>query len=296
MRILLKEELQEKVSISHSFGELLHNLNYSTSHNVRLRLKKLITKYSIDISHFDSHYHNKQKALPTKEKQCLFCGNNFITKVGNKRERKYCSHLCANTPNIGKRRSKELNEQVSKKLTKPPLEKFCLFCNKSFSVSRDRNKIKFCSTSCGSKYNWSNPKYVNNHSKQIIERVKNGKFGWRSRKELSFPEQVYKKLLEDNGFKDRFIINHPIKKDELNEIKGHYYLDFYFPEFNLDLEIDGQQHKRPQNILSDNIRDSFLSIHYTILRIEWREITTKNGKSFLKEQQQKLLDFLNNFR
>ncbi len=88
--------------------------------------------------------------------------------------------------------------------------------------------------------------------------------------------------------KNKFKINFPVKSKN-----GYYYLDFYFPDFNLDLEIDGQQHKKPEYVIADQIRNDFLKEKgYKVLRLEWREITSSAGKAFIIEQKQKLLQFL----
>ena len=88
-------------------------------------------------------------------------------------------------------------------------------------------------------------------------------------------------VLQKNGLvaeQDKFFNNYPIKA------KGrYYYLDFYFPDLKLDLEIDGQQHKRPERKEHDIKRDTFLKENnYQIFRLEWKEITTISGKEFLK--------------
>lgn len=298
MRILSKEELIEKVKISRSFQEFQRNLGYSVSYNTRKRLLKLISKYDINITHFDKNHYSKSQKFPDGTKVCLYCNNEFITKIGNKRERKFCSKHCANSVNTEGRRSAKHREYLSQRLKqpeKPDIIKVCLFCSKEFLVKWKRrlNRKGFCSTSCASKSNWQNPEFVKNHSFKTVKRIKDGKFGWRTRKELSFPEQVYKRFLEENGFTNKFINNHPICKDELNKDAGYYYLDFYFPELKLDLEIDGQQHKKEERISSDILRDiSLKNRGYNIFRLEWKQITTQSGKEFLENQKKKLLEFL----
>lgn len=291
MRILIKNELEEKVKISYSFKELQRNLGYSSSYNVTKRLRKFIAKNNIDISHFDKNHSNRERGYPVGQKTCLYCGKTFETKIGKSKEPKYCSQSCANTPNLGNRRSEENNKRIAAKLTKPKIEKRCIKCGKDFVVNRRNNKVKCCSQSCASKCHWDNQGYRQFHSNRTINLIKSGKFGWWARQKLSFPEQVYRRFLEENGFKNKFINNHPVKGD-----RRYYYLDFYFPEFNLDLEIDGQQHKRPERKEHDVKRDSFLvDKKYKVFRLEWREITTQSGKQFLKEQQNKLLEFLKSF-
>lgn len=303
-----KEELEEKVKISRSFQEFQKNLGYSESYNTRKRLIKLVNTYGIDISHFDRYHFGRDNAWPLGEKECSFCKKPFITKLGGKREHKYCSRVCANgaiaKSNIGKKHSEEFKQKLSHILKerlarlgtskKPDVEKVCPFCKNPFFVKySNRNIAECCSQSCSSKYRWLSETYRENHSKRVVKMIKDGKFGWRVRKELSFPERLYKQFLEENGFKNKFTNNHPICKNELDKDAGYYYLDFYFPEFNLDLEIDGQQHKKLDRIESDINRDESLRNRgYEIFRLEWRQITTQPGKEFLENQKKKLLEFL----
>lgn len=291
MRVLQKRDLEENAKISHSFQEFQRNLGYSESYNTRKRLQRLVREYDIDVSHFDKNHSNRLRAYPIGKKICLYCGKDFETSIGRSKEPKYCSQSCANTPNIGNRRSKESNKKISDKLTNPLIEKKCCYCGNAFKVRSYENNFKYCSRKCVSNGIWQSESYRENHSRKTSERIKSGNFGWWARQKLSFPEQVYKRFLEENGFKDKFINNYAVKGDG-----RYYYLDFYFSEFNLDLEIDGQQHKRSERKEHDIKRDSFLvDKNYKVFRLEWREITTKSGKQFLKEQQNKLLEFLRSY-
>ena len=71
----------------------------------------------------------------------------------------------------------------------------------------------------------------------------------------------------------------------LNDHNSCYFLDFLIQagDTQIDLEIDGAQHKKGERLLSDQQRDEFLSDTYTVYRIEWNEINTEAGK--LKMQQ-----------
>ena len=73
----------------------------------------------------------------------------------------------------------------------------------------------------------------------------------------------------------------------------NYFLDFYFPEFNLDLEIDGKQHEYPERKESDKLRDTALTSNgYKVYRVKWKSLNTKEGKIFIKEEIEKFLKFM----
>lgn len=49
---------------------------------------------------------------------------------------------------------------------------------------------------------------------------------------------------------------------------GKYFADFYFPEYNLVLEIDGRHHKEQDQYVHDRARDEYMNRHgYKVLRV-----------------------------
>lgn len=324
-----KEELEKACKTSTNFTELQKNLGYNAkggSRNTTKRLVKLLDLYKIDYSHFDRYLNVKLRRIhPIIEKECPVCKNKFTTEKGSKKEKTYCSYKCCNSLALGKRYSEESKSKLSKTLSgrtnwgrdetgqlnfekqlfsknkrvviknRSMYEKECEFCHGIFHTHQP--KRLFCNKSCQMKGLWKRENYRNNIISQINEKVKAGKHkGWSSRNILSYPEKFFKKVLNLNGFKDRFIMNHPVKKSDLGiDCDACYFLDFYFPEFNLDLEIDGKQHKQGDRMESDNRRDIALDKNgYKIYRIEWKSINNQKGKDFIKKEIEKFLDFINN--
>lgn len=108
---------------------------------------------------------------------------------------------------------------------------------------------------------------------------------WNSRKVRSYPELFFEGVLFNNDLLDSCIIEHPIPK-----LDSCYFLDFYFPEKNLDLEIDGQQHKFRQD--EDAARDAFLNDKgIMVYRIPWKNINTESGKQYITKEIQKFMEF-----
>jgi len=71
-----------------------------------------------------------------------------------------------------------------------------------------------------------------------------------------------------------FIREHPIPNELLGRRKSHsIFLDFYFPDLRLDLEIDGSQHQTdPIRQTEDVERDHLLrtKANIRVLRFPWR--------------------------
>ena len=108
---------------------------------------------------------------------------------------------------------------------------------------------------------------------------------WKSRKVRSYPELFFEGVLFNHNLLDSCIIEHPIPKPG-----SCYFLDFYWPEKQLDLEIDGQQHRFRKS--EDDARDAFLdSQGITVYRIQWQNINTEEGKSYIAGEIKKFLDF-----
>ncbi len=294
-----KEELVEAVRHSYNLSDVCIRFGKVPSTNTRNSIRKIICKNGINTSHFDIYRKTRQRRVYQKiTKKCLVCNNEFQTLSGHKKEKCYCSYKCGNSLAIGNRHSLESHRKISLSLLKrnsvkeKPV-KICGFCEKEF---RTTNK-KFCSQSCATKFLWLTPDYREKIINQVRQRVKSGTHqGWSSRNIVSYPEKFFKKVLELNGFRDRFIINHPVRKKSIGiDCQSNYFLDFYFPETKIDLEIDGKQHSYPERRESDRIRDEALNKHgYLIHRIKWMSLRTETGKKYMKKEIDNLFSILEN--
>lgn len=89
--------------------------------------------------------------------------------------------------------------------------------------------------------------------------------------------------------------NFPISKKTLglDEI-ANYFLDFYFEDKQIDLEIDGKQHEYEDRKTSDIQRDKLLiNFGIKVYRIKWKNINNEKGKNYIKEEINKFLEFYN---
>ena len=105
--------------------------------------------------------------------------------------------------------------------------------------------------------------------------------GWKSRKgRESFPEKFVSTWLIDNG-----ILGWEREKAvKRTDCRKCYFLDFFWKDLNLNLEIDGRQHT--DRIEKDKERDKFLlSVGIEVVRVHWI------GLHKYKEQVKLLEDF-----
>lgn len=168
--------------------------------------------------------------------------------------------------------------------------------NKGLCKETDE-RVKKYSSSLKGKETWMKGKKHSNESKSkmslsALESFRKGTHSsWKSRKNRSYAELYFEDVLENNGILDICEIEYPVK------IKGtgsSYFLDFYFKDKKLNLEIDGAQHKRPERMESDRMRDEYLAeLGITTFRIEWADPSSKREhlkiqfNEFLKLYKQK---------
>ena len=238
----------------------------------------------------------KQEKSATKcsylneEVYCEKCGIRLTEKFGSGR---FCSRKCANSHS----RNQESREKTSisikrfieenpeykdrehKTLRKPSVLSRTLYNknpNKCSICAKDlpyeKRSRKTCSKEC----------YKKLCSELVNARINAGTHnGWNSRKIRSYAEKFWESVLVNNSipFVPEFKVVIPGSK---------YFLDFKIGE-NLDLEIDGVQHKQAAHIKHDELRDATLKkLGYVIYRIPYIPPTKT---SEIKEQIDSFLAF-----
>jgi len=282
-----------------SIGEVAKKIKGYSNGKVNKEVKKYIIKYGYEYKFL---YSSKEK-YNMNPKKCKNCYNiiPFDKKYNN-----FCSISCSSTYNNKKRDnfSEKTKEKISLSLKSKKrggnrilkeYKKKCLYCNNYFVVDRRLNgrlsTKKYCSEKC------SKSGMKLNVSKSQKERVKKGLHkGWQSRNIESYPETFFKSVLENNNIKYEF--NKIISKRSLGlDCDANYFLDFFITDKNIDLEIDGKQHKYDDRIVSDELRDSSLIKNgFIVYRIKWKSINKKSGKEYIKKEINKFLEFYKNIR
>lgn len=238
------------------------------------------------------------------------CESCLVEIDGSYGSGRFCGPKCARSF-ASKLKREEINKKVSLTLSgkiskNGKLEDahgnvtlVCEYCSRSFERPYSKRKTKCCSNSCATKIKWSQKDYRENLTEKIQSRVSSGSHtGWSSRNILSYPEQFFKKVLDENGYEGKYKINFPVKKSSLGlDCSTNYFLDFYFEDMRLDLEIDGKQHNYPERVKSDHIRDIVLKENgYKVHRIEWRSINKPEGQEYITAKIKELLELLSECR
>lgn len=174
----------------------------------------------------------------------------------------------------------------------PKKIKYCKLCGKQLYT---KDSKVFCSSLCAAKFSNANRKLSNNTKnkirKSVIKALKEGRSGsWKKVSKPSYPEIFWANVLENNNI--QFQREYFIKE-------FGYFLDFFIEvgDNKIDLEIDGQQHLKEENIKHDRIRNKRMkSLGYIVYRIPWNEIKTDNGKAMMKDKIDKFLRFINSFK
>lgn len=220
-------------------------------------------------------------------KQCPCCNKNFSTRLKSKKEKKYCSHKCANII-LGHNRSDEAKRKATegylnwlRKHKPSSLQKNCAYCHNTFESKK--KKKTYCSQSCATKHSWANPHYREKIILKAKENYRTGRTkGWTTRRlQPSYAEKFWLEVLTSNSI----LYERELKVDK-------FFIDFALMEEKIALEIDGKQHKYRERQLSDSVKDSLLSKNgWTVYRIPWREINSEEGKSYIKKEIDAFLEF-----
>lgn len=112
--------------------------------------------------------------------------------------------------------------------------------------------------------------------------------------QTSFAEAFFEKVLNVKGFKGQYIREFRFDKQKFMNEKGSWFLDFYFPEQKIDLEIDGKQHERLGSKLQDQKRDKILTqFGFKVYRIKWKDLRSQTNKQYMKQEINSFLEFYN---
>jgi hypothetical protein len=286
---------KEIILSSFSLSDLSFKLYGFSNGRGKKKAEDVLKGNGFDLNFFKGK--NKNQKYEKIIKSCPVCANSFETKKGHSKETFTCSISCSNSLNpkriknpnkiIKKRiytggekilKGKKISKQVNKKS-----EKECVICNSNFLGTK---KARTCSKEC------SNQLQRNIVNKKILNGTHKG---WTTRNISSYPEDFFKKVLDNLEIK--FDFNFPVSKSSLGieEDRSNYFLDFFIQigERRIDLEIDGKQHEYPDRKESDQRRDlSLLKSGYEVYRIKWKNPVNDKNKDYIKGEIEKLKLFL----
>lgn len=206
---------------------------------------------------------NQYLENPNKCKQC------DADLTYEQRHNKFCSSSCSASFYNKDRKGVAIDELVKQKISNsvrkfntenpyPQYSKisFCCVCNAVI-----QNKIvKTCSPECKSTL----------LSNSMIERIKQNKRSNYRRDKKSYLEESFETWLLDNNISLKYEPEYTIR----NHItQKWYFVDFYFPEINLIVELDGKQHEKSKHKEADKLRDEYITTHLNlnVFRISYDE-------------------------
>lgn len=124
-------------------------------------------------------------------------------------------------------------------------------------------------------------------SESLILAVAEGRHKGFQYSKHPFSEDFIESFLKRNSisYERQYIFQY---KDEIGRDR-QYFLDFYLPDYNLDLEVDGSFHMEEPQLSKDIIRDSRISRVMRVFRLKWGGV----GSELLNQEMKRLAKFLN---
>jgi len=104
----------DNIKNARSVSNLIEIIGLTSGGGNNTRVKEIIKKNELDITHFGGVI-IREKKYKDIEKKCVVCNNKFITKLGHKKEQNYCSISCSNKDRIV---SDETKEKLRKNILK----------------------------------------------------------------------------------------------------------------------------------------------------------------------------------
>jgi len=90
-------------------------------------------------------------------------------------------------------------------------------------------------------------------------------------------------------YKEKYINKATLDSNE----RGGFFLDFFFPDKKINLEIDGAQHKKPERAMHDMYRDKLLTNNgYIVIRIPWINIKNLENRRWLLNELNKIIEMI----
>lgn len=206
---------------------------------------------------------------------CEYCGKEVHEKYGSGR---FCSRSCSNGW-VSKNQSDEAKRrkiEAGKSNLRPNPESLIRFSQDHDARSEVNKSImsdpvirkKISDKLKGRIISEESRKKISEKLKLSHQEGRNK--GWTTRrKQESYAEKFWRLVLENNNIP--YEQEKKVLQSDLGMTSSHFYfLDFYLPDKNVDLEIDGHQHYEESRKQHDAIRDENLrNAGYLVYRIKY---------------------------
>lgn len=306
-----REFISDKAFNAHKFycNEYVATLDPLEQHMISERKHKKSEK--------TKHAQNKRlEAFLSEGRTCQECGNPITCLDRNAR---YCSKHCASKAKYrefsdSQKLKMQQNSTLVRKqnIVEQKKLKDKLFASE-YHTCKQCGKVmdhiyasgRFCSISCSKlyckEYNQSKQRReecsdklkslwrTDDYRKSILASQKQARDEGRWSKMMSSSRKSYPELFWQETLRNlniRYEYNYLVKHSDLH-MSGRklswYKFDFYLLDYNVDLEIDGDQHKESKIRHADEIRD--FNIHrggYLVYRIPWSNIESDRYDSICR--------------
>jgi hypothetical protein len=212
-------------------------------------------------------------------KECIICKSKLEFP-----QKKTCSDECykkyrsnANKRPMTEQRRKNIKDAVSNYYKDIPKKaKKCKNCNKELPIGFQES---YCNDTCVSEAKTKTSKKLSNSLKKAFQEGRHLGNEYRNRKNKSFLERSFIDYLGRYFPEVEYEFNKIIRiTDENNNFIRNYFIDFYFPNQNIGIELDGIQHEQSKEY--DTNRDIIIEKTYNIpiIRISYKEYFDKTKK------------------
>jgi predicted RNA-binding Zn-ribbon protein involved in translation (DUF1610 family) len=206
-------------------------------------------KYIMDLYGISKRRINKLKSNSVVTRKiteykfnCDKCGKEVSYKSFKKRSASNCSKSCASK----RPKPEELRKKISETLkerNKSDVKRFCLHCN--VDISHKKKRFRFCSLSCGSKNRHSTEDARKMLSERRIKYLQTKNSNWfetfNKKGDLINVQGTWEKKFSDMC--NRLGLLYERKWLMINRT-NRYTPDFYFPDFNLYVEVKGYLYEK----------------------------------------------------
>lgn len=231
-----------------------HNITYREKH---LKAAKIsCARATIALQNKSNTKRDEYYLNPIK---CLFCNKSIEY---NNRFNKFCSSSCSASLNNKKRKIAPYKKQVHKR--KIQKIRICEICSQPHYING-----KTCSKQCKNKL-------LSISRKKLIEEGSWNPKSNRGRHKKSYLESSFHDWLNKHK-QINFVTEYKFKryKSDLT-FQCAYYVDFFFPDLNIAIELDGSQHEKTKAYDQDRDQYIYNAYNVKIFRITHDEYIKKN--------------------
>lgn len=212
-----------------------------------------------------------------QELSCTYCHTLFKKKESEiTSDKNFCSRSCSASFSNKRKRHTDISKQKLSDSLKNHYNNLNNQLRVAYSANPNTCKVCFTELAYEKRNSKTCKKECTNTLNSLImkSKIEQGYNPQKHRgRKKSYLEKSFKEWLEN--FEIKFTEEHPIKIYENNTYKTCFFIDFYFHELQLGIELDGTQHKKTIDKDIERDRLIFQQENIKIFRITHKEYTQK---------------------